>query len=395
MSKEPKPKRYCLDCNTLVQDWGLSYRPHGTHHIIVLDEWRPEEHRKLSEKFPRNADIEGLRFAPIPPTIDFRPVYFGAGLLIKDQGNQGSCTAQAWSEAVALAAVRLNYTPIPPMGFSAQFGYKVERDLHNWDCRDTGAYGSDPGTAQAKWGICLDKDMPYDPTQCYEPSAAQFQLASQWKSSTQAPVTPDDWQLALELCSEQPALEGLIIAVPVAQSFMQSNTNGGWIPDPGSTETLLGGHMMLVIGKKDDMVWPNGKKGAFILIQSWGPNVADHGVCYMSYTYANTQWCLNNGGCFGYQIKSAFTGPTPPPPSPGTTEHTYQTAGNYNVTVTVTDSTGNIGKANTPIEVTAEPPVFVTLTASPDHGQAPLKVTLTATPTTGTPPYTYSWDYGD
>lgn len=75
--------------------------------------------------------------------------------------------------------------------------------------------------------------------------------------------------------------------------------------------------------------------------------------------------------------------------------HTYDTAGTYAVTLTVTDST-----APTPLTVTRNVATIrvqlgVTAAADPQCGTAPLNVCFSGGAEAGTEPYSYLWNFGD
>ncbi len=72
--------------------------------------------------------------------------------------------------------------------------------------------------------------------------------------------------------------------------------------------------------------------------------------------------------------------------------HEFTSPGNYNVTLTVTDGTGDMDVAILGIEVKA---LEVELTASTTSGMAPLEVSFTGSGTLGTGPFSYQWDFGD
>lgn len=103
-----------------------------------------------------------------------------------------------------------------------------------------------------------------------------------------------------------------------------------------------------------------------------------------------------SGGCGSYTYSWTFgdgqsgTGNTP--------SHTYQTAGTYTATVTVTEATGGTctGKTGTAsVVVTVGSVLEVTASATPSTGNAPLSVNLSATASGGNQNYTYTWDFGD
>ncbi|GEM_PF-6748251 len=76
--------------------------------------------------------------------------------------------------------------------------------------------------------------------------------------------------------------------------------------------------------------------------------------------------------------------------------HTYTKAGDYTVNLTVTDSEDRTGRSsNVVIQVTSSVNPTAVISASVDHGLGPLAVDFISNTGGGTPPYTYSWDFGD
>jgi PKD repeat protein len=78
--------------------------------------------------------------------------------------------------------------------------------------------------------------------------------------------------------------------------------------------------------------------------------------------------------------------------------HTYTTAGTYTATLTVTDTASPVHTATSTVPVTVNAvgnPLAASASGTPTSGQTPLVVNFTGTGTGGTPPYSYSWNFGD
>src|SRR5207245_4079803 len=81
--------------------------------------------------------------------------------------------------------------------------------------------------------------------------------------------------------------------------------------------------------------------------------------------------------------------------SGSSTSHVYQTAGSYNVVLTVTDAAGQTANSAQTVTVSNPPPPTLTSSfsyapTSPSVGQ---QVTFSASASGGTVPYSYNWDF--
>jgi PKD repeat protein len=78
--------------------------------------------------------------------------------------------------------------------------------------------------------------------------------------------------------------------------------------------------------------------------------------------------------------------------------HTYSSAGTFTATLTVTDSSSPAKTATSSVTSTVSAvgnPLAASASAIPTSGQVPLTVGFTGTATGGSPPYSYSWNFGD
>lgn len=100
------------------------------------------------------------------------------------------------------------------------------------------------------------------------------------------------------------------------------------------------------------------------------------------------------GGVAPYTYSWSFgeAGASDPGANPS---HTYQNAGTFTASLTVTDSQNTVEIATTSVTVTA-PSVTLTASAAADRstGEAPLTVSFSASASGGTPPYSYAWEFG-
>lgn len=218
---------------------------------------------------------------------------------VYDQGELGSCTANAGCAALAM----LKKTPATM--FSRLFLYYWERFIENTVSDDSGADMRDIGKALQQYGCCLEKSDPYDITKfTSKPTDAAQKEANGYKVRAYHSIENlDGIKQALAL-KQQPVL----IGIDVFESFeSDAVAKSGVVPMPRKGEQNLGGHAVLAVGYKD--AHPVAKffhslmgipsKGYLIVRNSWGVNWGQKGYFLLPYEYISGGfsfdfWVLDN-----------------------------------------------------------------------------------------------------
>jgi C1A family cysteine protease len=200
----------------------------------------------------------------LPTKVDLRPKLPAC----YDQGNLGSCTANALCAAVVYdnAAIK----------GSRLFLYYNERKIENTISQDAGAYLYDGVKALQTYGICPEAEWPYTISKfATKPTQNCYTDALKHKALTVNSIPNTLASMKNMLVAGFP----FVIGFAVYSSF-ESNavTKTGIVPMPKPNEQLLGGHAVLVCGYDDS-------RQKFIVRNSWGTAWGDKGYFYMPYAY--------------------------------------------------------------------------------------------------------------
>ena len=208
--------------------------------------------------------------ARIPDNVDLRnqcpeEVY--------DQGQLGSCTANAIAAALEFDRMKQQLTVFTP---SRLFIYYNERVMEGTVSSDSGAQIRDGIKSVATQGDCPETEWPYDITKfAAQPPHSCFNDAVAYKAVQYQSVTQNLADMQGCLASGYPFVFGFT----VYESFESADVaKTGNMSMPKSGESTVGGHAVMAVGyDNDDRV--------FIVRNSWGPDWGDAGYFYMPYAY--------------------------------------------------------------------------------------------------------------
>lgn len=206
----------------------------------------------------------------MPPSVDFRPqcppVY--------DQGQLGSCTANAIAAALEFDQIKQNLpqTFVP----SRLFIYYNERTIEGSVDSDSGAMLRDGIKSVATQGACPEDLWPYDIDQFRnQPPDACYQVAAQHEAVLYQSIAQDLTQMKGCLAAGNPFVFGFT----VYQSFESNQVaQTGHAPLPDPSEQLLGGHAVLAVGYDD-------ANTRFLARNSWGTAWGMAGYFTIPYSY--------------------------------------------------------------------------------------------------------------
>ncbi len=190
-----------------------------------------------------------------------------------DQGELGSCTAQAIGSAFEFSQMKQGLKDFMP---SALFIYYNERAMEGTIDTDSGAMIRDGMKSVAKIGVCTEVTWPYViPKFTEKPPKAAYTEAKKHQALVYRRVLGVLHQMQGCLAQGYPFVFGFA----VYESFMSPEVaKTGKVPLPPRGEQLIGGHAVLAVGYDDSI-------NSFIVRNSWGAKWGVKGYCTMPYGY--------------------------------------------------------------------------------------------------------------
>lgn len=190
---------------------------------------------------------------------------------VYDQGQVGSCSANALGAAVEILHGRMGYAPERPDRMAL---YYRERAMVGSVAEDAGAILAD-GVAVLRAG--------YEPEQRYVPEWSSAWTARPPRRADDAPrlvsaeaIDVDVPTIAWELACGHPVVVG--IAVTEAWQTLA----GGTLPPPEGES--IGGHAVLLVGYAL-------AAGVWIVRNSWGEEWGDRGYARLPWAWTALPWC--------------------------------------------------------------------------------------------------------
>ena len=235
-------------------------------HNVTWYGWRPDLPDQRDFVYAASKTV----IKKLPVKIDLRPgcppVY--------DQGELGSCTANAIGAAFEYELMKQNKTAdfMP----SRLFIYYNERVMENTVNLDNGAEIRDGVKSINTQGVCPENLLPYDITKfAVQPTAACYgeALKHQVLSYHRVQRTLDDMRGCLS--------EGypFVFGFTVYDAFESpAVAKSGKLDLPKKTEKVVGGHAVMAVGYDD-------KTKRFTVRNSWGSDWGLAGYFTMPYSY--------------------------------------------------------------------------------------------------------------
>jgi len=242
---------------------------------------------KSGQAAKKNKKSSSITASKLPASVDLRQWCSP----VEDQGNLGSCTAQAGAGVI-------EYYERKAFGrhteASRLFLYKATRNLMKAK-GDTGGYLRTTIGAMVLFGVPPEEYWPYtDDEKKFdkEPNAFTYAFAANFQTIKYFRHDPPDrtpakvlTQLKTYLAKGHPAMFGFTVYNSIDQA-----EETGRIPYPSKKERIEGGHAIVAVGYNDKIKIKNTHDdkettGALLIRNSWGKSWGEDGYGWLPYDY--------------------------------------------------------------------------------------------------------------
>jgi C1A family cysteine protease len=223
---------------------------------------------------PRDARLQIDHVATLPVKVDL--THSGNLPPIYDQGQLGSCTAQAIAGALDYQNHRQSSTFQTP---SRLWIYYQERVIEGTVDQDAGAMIRDGIKVVNKLGAPPEVDWPYDiSTFAQAPSARAVADATGDEAVSYQAVSQDLFALKSVLAKDLPVVFGFTVYDAFESDAV---ARGGVVPMPSVDDQIVGGHAVVLMGYDD-------ATERFRCRNSWGTGWGQDGYFEMPYLYVTS-----------------------------------------------------------------------------------------------------------
>lgn len=236
---------------------------------FLVPGWVPD----LPDQRDFKYSVDLAKTTTLVPHVDLRGAFMPS---VYDQGDLGSCTANAIAGAVEFEQRKQKLRDFMP---SRLFIYYCERALEGTISSDSGAMIRDGFKVLNSQGVCEDHFWPYDQYKArwnLKPTAASYRYAVRHKSVQYLSLNQDVVTMKSCLAAGFPFVFGFSVYDAFESDVVAQS---GILNLPTPSEKNIGGHAVLCVGYDD-------ASQRFIVRNSWGTGWGMSGSGYFTIPYS-------------------------------------------------------------------------------------------------------------